>query len=142
MVFLKDLCCRHVKTWVCLGKGSNAIANLALYYNTSKEKGKMLVTRNFPLPTMYSPLLIVFYLFRDNFEPHFIITPCLCVHLFVCPSICLCVRPSVFVSISVQNTSFCQSAGRGIKSHLVIALVCLTLSQTSPSFYMSAVQSF
>ena len=33
----------------------------------------------------------------------------------VCSSIC--------VSICVQNTTFCQSAGRGIKSHLVAAVV-------------------
>ena len=33
----------------------------------------------------------------------------------VCPSIC--------VSICVQNTSFCQSAGGGIKSHLLTAQV-------------------
>ena len=33
------------------------------------------------------------------------------------------VCPSVHVSICVQNTSFCQSAGGSIKSHLVTALV-------------------
>ena len=32
-------------------------------------------------------------------------------------------RLCIHVSICVQNTSFCQSAGRGIKSHLVTALV-------------------
>ena len=31
---------------------------------------------------------------------------------------------SVRVSICVQNTCFCQSADRGIKSQLVTALVC------------------
>ena len=35
----------------------------------------------------------------------------LCVCLYVCQSVC------------VQNTSVCQSVGRGIKSHLVTALV-------------------
>ena len=33
------------------------------------------------------------------------------------------VRQSVQVSVCVQNTSFCQSAGGVIKSHLVTALV-------------------
>ena len=37
----------------------------------------------------------------------------------VCPSIC--------VSVCVQNTSFCQSACGGSKSHLVMALVTSTL---------------
>ena len=37
----------------------------------------------------------------------------------VCPS----VRPCVCVSVCVQNTRFCQSAGGGIKSHLVTALI-------------------
>ena len=37
----------------------------------------------------------------------------------LCPSILMSIR----VSICVQNTSFCKSAGRGIKSHLVTALV-------------------
>ena len=32
-------------------------------------------------------------------------------------------RTSVHVSVCVQNTSFCQSAGRGIKSHLMTSLV-------------------
>ena len=39
--------------------------------------------------------------------------------LSVSPSMCLCVHVSVFV----QNTSLCQNAGGGIKSHLVTALV-------------------
>ena len=34
------------------------------------------------------------------------------------------VCPSVHVSVCVQNTTFCQSAGRSTKSHLVTALVC------------------
>ena len=38
---------------------------------------------------------------------------CLYIHVSVCPR----------VSPSVQNTSACQSAGRGIKSHLKTALV-------------------
>ena len=33
------------------------------------------------------------------------------------------VCPSGHVCVSVQNTSFCQSAGVGIKSHLVTAVV-------------------
>ena len=33
------------------------------------------------------------------------------------------VCPSIRVSVCVKNTSFCQSAGGGIKSHLVTALV-------------------
>ena len=37
------------------------------------------------------------------------------ISLSVCPCVC--------VSICVQNTSFCQSAGGDIKSHLVIGLV-------------------
>ena len=37
----------------------------------------------------------------------------------VCPSVCL----SIHVSVFVQNTIFCQSAGGGIKSHSVTALV-------------------
>ena len=37
-------------------------------------------------------------------------------------SACLSVCPSV-LSVCVQNTRFCQSAGRGIKSYLVTALV-------------------
>ena len=38
-------------------------------------------------------------------------------------SACLSVHVSVCQSICVQNTSVCQSAGGGIKSHLVTALV-------------------
>ena len=45
---------------------------------------------------------------------------------------------SACLSICVENTSFCQSSGEGIKSHLMTALVSfvleLTLSQTSPGF--------
>ena len=40
---------------------------------------------------------------------------CLSVRLFVRSSIC----PSIHVSVCVQNTSVCQSAGRGIMSHSV-----------------------
>ena len=40
-------------------------------------------------------------------------------------SACLSVRVYVHLSISVQNTSFCQSNDGGIKSHLVTALVSL-----------------
>ena len=40
-----------------------------------------------------------------------------------CTGIRLSVRPSVRVSICVQNTSVCQSAGGGTKLHLVTALV-------------------
>ena len=42
-------------------------------------------------------------------------------------SACLSVCTSIHVPICVQNTSFCQSAGRGIKSHLVTALVITSL---------------
>ena len=38
-------------------------------------------------------------------------------------SACLSVRPRVHVSIGVQNATFCQSAGGGIKSHSVTVLV-------------------
>ena len=41
--------------------------------------------------------------------------------LSVCPSVHLC--PSILVSVCVQNTSFCQSAGGDIKSHLLTALI-------------------
>ena len=40
----------------------------------------------------------------------------------VCPSVYVSAR----VSVCVQNTTFCQSAGRGIKSHLVTALILFT----------------
>ena len=43
-------------------------------------------------------------------------------------SACLSVHSSIHVSIYVQNTSFCQSAGGGIKSHLVTALVPVMFS--------------
>ena len=36
---------------------------------------------------------------------------------------CVCLCDRVCVSVCVQNTSFCQSAGRVIKSLLVTALV-------------------
>ena len=42
----------------------------------------------------------------------------------VCPSVCVSVR----VSVCVQNTSFCQTAGGGIKPHLVTALVFFFVS--------------
>ena len=48
--------------------------------------------------------------FRGKLE-----SACLSVH----PCVCL----SLYQSICVQNTSVCQSAGWGIKSHLVTALV-------------------
>ena len=44
-----------------------------------------------------------------------------------CLSVCLSVR----VSGCVRNISFCQSAGGGIKSHLVTALVLTRLLKTS-----------
>ena len=37
--------------------------------------------------------------------------------------ICPCIRPSIRVSVCVQNASFCQNADRGVKSHSVTALV-------------------
>ena len=46
-----------------------------------------------------------------------------------CLSVCLC----VCVSICVQNTSSCQSAGRGIKSHLC---------DSSSLFLIKVVQTF
>ena len=49
----------------------------------------------------------------------------------VLASICVSVHVFVCVSVCVQNTSFCQTAGRGIKSHLVTYLVlcvCLHIS--------------
>ena len=48
---------------------------------------------------------------------------CLSVHPCVRPSVCPSTPITVCVSIRVQNTSFCQNAGRFIKSHLVAALV-------------------
>ena len=39
-------------------------------------------------------------------------------------SACLSIHVSVCQSVCVQNTSVCHSAGGGIKSHLVTALVC------------------
>ena len=39
----------------------------------------------------------------------------------VCRSVC----PCVYVSVCVQDTSFCQRAGGGIMTHLVTALVRL-----------------
>ena len=47
---------------------------------------------------------------------------CLSVCPSVCPSMCLCVRLCL-------NTSFCQSTGMGIKSHLVAALVDLNIDR-------------
>ena len=41
---------------------------------------------------------------------------CLSVNLSVCLSVCSCIS-------LCKNTSFCQSPGEGIKSHLVTALV-------------------
>ena len=38
-------------------------------------------------------------------------------------SMCLCVFVSVHVFVCVQDTSFCESADRGNKSHLVMVLV-------------------
>ena len=46
--------------------------------------------------------------FRGKLE-----SACLSIHVSVCPC----------VSLSVQNTSVCQSSGGGIKSYLVTALV-------------------
>ena len=48
-------------------------------------------------------------------------------------SMCLCVCLCVIVSICEQNDSSCQSAGGGIKPHLVTALVDhpLTYNQTT-----------
>ena len=43
-------------------------------------------------------------------------------------SACLSIHVSVCQSICVQNTSVCQSAGGGIKSHLMTALVFLQQS--------------
>ena len=38
-------------------------------------------------------------------------------------SACLSIHLSLCVSVCIQNISFCQSAGGGIKSHLVTGLV-------------------
>ena len=52
--------------------------------------------------------------------------------LYVCPSVYLCVR----MSACVKNTSFCQSAGGGIKSHSATALVFpVSPKHKSPSKY-------
>ena len=40
---------------------------------------------------------------------------------------CLSVLVSICVSVCVQNACFCQSAGGGIKSHLVTVVVCASL---------------
>ena len=53
----------------------------------------------------------------------------------VCPSFRMSAGLCVCVSICVQNTSFCQSAGEVIKSHLVTALVC----HRSANAFMSTV---
>ena len=56
----------------------------------------------------------------------------------VCPFVCV----SVHVSVFVQNTSFCQRAGGGIKSHLVTALVSSTsayLLEHLPAQYVQKV---
>ena len=54
-------------------------------------------------------------------------------------SACLTVHPCVHpcVSVCVQNTSICQSAGRGIKSHLVTAVVLsgIVCAIYLPKFY-------
>ena len=48
------------------------------------------------------------------------------------PEFSMCVRPSVCarVSVCVQNTTFCQSAGKGIESHSVSALGFINLFWT------------
>ena len=38
-------------------------------------------------------------------------------------SVLLSIGPCICVSVCVQNSSFCESAGGGIKSHLLTALV-------------------
>ena len=43
----------------------------------------------------------------------------------VCPTVC----PSIRMSVCVRNISFCQSAGGGIKSHSVRALVYSVANQ-------------
>ena len=45
-----------------------------------------------------------------------------------CLSVCPCICVPVCLSVCVQNTSFCQSASGGIKSHLVTSLVLSTSS--------------
>ena len=50
---------------------------------------------------------------------------CLSVHVSVRLSLCL----------SVQNTTFCQSAGGGIKSHSETALVYICVQQNSPCLF-------
>ena len=48
-------------------------------------------------------------------------------------SACLSINVSICQSVCVQNTTVCQSAGRGIKSHLVTALVFIALKETTLS---------
>ena len=45
--------------------------------------------------------------------------------------VCTSVRMSICVSVCIQNTGFCQSAGGDIKSYLVTALVINLLSNYS-----------
>ena len=49
-----------------------------------------------------------------------------------CLSVRSCIRPRVLPSVypCVQNTSFSQSAGGGIKSHLVTAVVDLVTEES------------
>ena len=45
------------------------------------------------------------------------------ISLSVCLCVCPCAHQCIFVYVYVQTTCVGQSAGRGIKSHLVMALV-------------------
>ena len=45
------------------------------------------------------------------------------------------VCPSVRVSVCVQDTTFCQSAGGAIKSHSVTVLVCAWFTHFDPNLH-------
>ena len=54
----------------------------------------------------------------------------------VCPSMCQSVR------LCTKNTSFCQSAGGGIKSQLVTAVVSATFNVICKCFHFGLVKNF
>ena len=66
-------------------------------------------------------LLFPQYLYpaKQMFSGVILESACLSIRLCVLPTVC----PTIHVSVCVQNTSYCQSTGWGIKSHLVTALV-------------------
>ena len=51
--------------------------------------------------------------------------------------VCLSVCPSVLVFVCVQNTTFCQSTGGSIKSHLVTVLVWSVLCSFLSTLFLN-----